>query len=213
MLQGMANILILNGHPEPDGFSAELAASYEQAARRAAAVERIDLRDLSFELVLRRHHAERPLEPDLVRAREAIARAQHVVWLFPTWWSGAPALMKGFCERVLTPGFAYRYRGRNQTPERLLRGRSARCISSMDSPRFWYRFVQRQPVHNAFLHHTVGFAGFAPLAMTMFHEVRFMSAAQRAAALARVARDADADLRRLLAPRRWSWTRPLRLAD
>lgn len=204
----MANILILNGHPEADGFTAELAASYEQAARHGAAVGRVDLRELSFELVLRRQHAQRPLEPDLVLAREAILRAQHVTWLFPTWWSGAPALMKGFCERILTSGFAYRYRGRYETPERLLRGRSARVISSMDSPSFWYRFVQKQPVHNAFLHHTLGFAGFSPLAMTMFYEARFMTPRQREAALARVARDAEADVRRLVAPRRWSWLRP-----
>lgn len=208
----MANILILNGHPEADSFISELSQSYEQAARRGAEVERIDLRELSFELVLRRHHAERPLEPDLLRAREAILRAQHVVWTFPTWWSGAPALMKAFCERSLTSGFAYRYRGRNQTPERLLRGRSARCISAMDSPSFWYRFVQKQPVHNAFLHHTLGFSGFAPLAMTMFYEARFMTAQQRDAALLRVARDAEADVRRLVAPSRWSWRWSPRLA-
>jgi putative NADPH-quinone reductase len=159
--------------------------------------------------VLRRHHAARAQEPDLLRAQAAILRAEHVVWLFPTWWSGVPALMKGFCERVLSSGFAYRYRGRNQTPERLLRGRSARCISSMDSPAFWYRFVQRQPVHNAFLRHTLGFSGFSPLAMTMFHEARFMTAQERSAALSRVARDAERDVRRLSTASFWSFRRPL----
>lgn len=205
----MAKILLLNGHPEADGLTAELSHSYETAARRAADVERIDLRELDFELVLRRHHTEEALEPDLVRAQAAILRAEHVVWLFPTWWSGVPALMKGFCERVLVSGFAYRYRGRNQTPERLLRGRSARCISAMDSPAFWYHLVQRKPVHRAFLEHTLGFSGFAPLAMTMFHEVRFMDARARAAAVARVAKDAERDVRRLSAPSLWSFRRPL----
>jgi NAD(P)H dehydrogenase (quinone) len=205
----MAKILLLNGHPEADGLTAELAHSYETSARRSAEVERIDLRELSFELVLRRHHAERALEPDLVRAQAAILRAEHVVWLFPTWWCGVPALMKGFCERVLSSGFAYRYRGRHQTPERLLRGRSARCISSMDSPGFWYRFVQREPVHNAFLRGTLGFSGFSPLAMTMLHEARFMSASERSAALVRVAKDAERDLRRLSTPSFWSFRRAL----
>jgi putative NADPH-quinone reductase len=204
----MPKILILNGHPEADGLTAELADSYQASARRGAEVERLDLRTLQFDLVLRRQHAERPLEPDLLRAQDAILRAEHVVWMFPTWWSGAPALMKGFCERVLTSGFAFRYRARHQTPERLLRGRSARCISSMDSPGFWYRFVQNRPLHNAFLHHTLGFAGFSPLSMTMFHEARFMSEGQRRAACVRVAKDAEQDVRRLVAPSPWSWRRP-----
>jgi putative NADPH-quinone reductase len=203
----MAKLLILNGHPEPDCLTAELAYSYEAAARRGAEVERIDLCTLTFELVLRRHHAAQPLEPDLVRAREAILRAEHTVWMFPTWWNGPPALMKGFCERVLTAGFAFRYRGRHQTPERLLSGRSARCISSMDSPGFWYRFVQKRPVHNAFLHHTLGFCGFSPLSMTLLHEARFMGREERACALLRVAADAERDLRRLTAPARWSFRR------
>lgn len=205
----MAKILILNGHPEADGLTAELTHSYESAARRDAEVERIDLRRLSFELVLRRHHTEEALEPDLLRAQAAIQRAQHVVWLFPTWWSGVPALLKGFCERVLVSGFAYRYRGRHQTPERLLRGRSARCISSMDSPALWYHLVQRKPVHRAFLEHTLGFSGFSPLATTMFHEARFMGPSERAQALARVAADAERDLKRLSGPSFWSFRRPL----
>lgn len=204
----MAKILILDGHPEPDGLIAELGHSYETAARRGAEVERINVRELSFELVLRRHHAERPLEPDLLRARAAIVRAQHVVWLFPDWWSGTPALLKGFCERVLTSGFAFRYRGRNEVPERLLGGRSARAIATMDSPGFWYRFVQGRPLHRSFMSHTLGFCGFSPLAMTTVHEARFMQSAERSAALLRVAKDAERDLRRLNPRTRWSLARP-----
>jgi NAD(P)H dehydrogenase (quinone) len=203
----MPKILILDGHPEPDGLIAELGRSYETAARRGAQVERINVRELSFALVLRRHHADQPLEPDLLRARDAMLRAQHVVWLFPNWWSGTPALLKGFCERVLTSGFAFRYRGRNQLQERLLGGRSARAIVTMDSPGYWYRFVQGRPLHRSFMSHTLGFCGFAPLAMTSVHEARFMSAGERNAALVRVARDAERDLRRLSPSARWSFAR------
>lgn len=195
---------MIDGHPEPDGLIAELGHSYEVAARGGAEVERINVRELSFELVLRRHHAERPLEPDLLFARDAILRAQHVVWLFPDWWSGTPALLKGFCERVLTSGFAFRYRGRNQLPERLLVGRSARAIATMDSPGYWYRFVQGRPLHRSFMSQTLGFCGFSPLAMSTVHEARFLSARERSAALARVAEDAARDLRRLHAsPRKF----------
>ena len=203
----MAKILILNGHPEADSLTSELASSYEQAARRGAEVERIDLRELAFELVLQKEHAGRALEPDLARAQDAIRRAQHVVWMFPTWWSGPPALMKGFCERVLTTGFAFQYRGRYQTPTRLLSGRSARMICSMDSPSYWYRFVQRRPLHSAFLQHTLGFCGFAPLATTLFHEVRFMDTAERSAALERAAEDAARDVGRFRPKTAWSYRR------
>jgi NAD(P)H dehydrogenase (quinone) len=189
----MPRLLVLNGHPEPESFTSRLADAYVEGACELAHVRRIDLGALRFDPVLRRDHAQRPLEADLQDAAAALCWAEHVAWLFPTWWSGPPALVKGFLDRVLTPGFAYRYRGAAQLPERLLRGRSARFITSMDSPRYWYWFAQGRALHRAFVNSTLGFVGFGPVRSTTFYRARFMNEAQRGAALASVRRTARAD--------------------
>jgi NAD(P)H dehydrogenase (quinone) len=192
----METVLVLNGHPEEDGLSADLTASYVEAAQAHAPVKRIDLRSLNFDPVLRR--AGQPLEPDLEYASQALRDASHVTWIFPTWWTAAPALVKGFVDRVLRPGFAFRYRGRYEQPEALLAGRSGRLISTMDSPGFWYQLVQGRPLHKAFVRGTLGFVGFSPIATTLLYEVRFMDAAARVRALARVRNDGSADAQRLM---------------
>ncbi|MFT3925391.1 MAG: NAD(P)H-dependent oxidoreductase [Myxococcales bacterium] len=191
----MESLLVLNGHPEADGLTAELTGAYVAAAQSLVQVERIDLRELVFDLVLRR--ADQPFEPDLERASQALLRARHVTWIFPNWWGAPPALMKGFVDRVLRPGFAYRYRSRHAPPERLLRGRSARLITSMDSPGFWYQLVQGSPLHKGFVRGTLGFVGFDPVATTSFHEARFMDAKAHARARARVESAGLADARRV----------------
>lgn len=193
-------LLVLNGHPEPDGLCAELSAAYLASAQEHASVRSIALRDLRFDPVLRRHHATQPLEPDLAETVEALLAARHVTWIFPCWWSATPALVKGFVDRVFTAGFAFRYRARHQQPERLLRGRSGRVISSMDSPRLWYHLVQGRPLHRAFVRGTLDFVGFAPLACNLVYEARFLTPAQRARAVESVRQAAVRDARQAVLP-------------
>jgi len=193
----MPKVLILAGHPDSTSFSSALASAYARAAADSGAeVQHIELSQLAFDVVLRQgYKQEQPLEPDLVMAREAITRADHVAWFFPMWWGAPPALVKGFVERTFTPQFAFRYRGRNQLPEKLLRGRSARLVTSMDCPAAWYTLVNRRSVHAAFAGATLAFVGFSPVRSTTFHELRFMDERARQRALDKVARAAQSDVR------------------
>ena len=192
----MSNVLVIAGHPDSTSFSSALARAYAQAAEnRGATVTHIDLAKLQFDPILRRaYKAEQALEPDLVAAAAAIKAADHVAWFFPMWWGGAPALVKGFIDRVFTPGYAFRYRGRNQLPEKLLKGRSARLVSSMDSPLAWYALVLRRVLHASFARATLSFVGFSPIRTTMFYEMRFRSAVERERALDKVRRAAVSDV-------------------
>jgi NAD(P)H dehydrogenase (quinone) len=44
---------------------------------------------------------------DVVEQQEKIARAQGLAIIFPVWFVGMPAILKGWIERVFTYGFAY----------------------------------------------------------------------------------------------------------
>lgn len=195
----MTDILILQGHPDHESFVAALAAAYaEGASSRGAGVRTIALRDLDFDPILRRgFHGEQPLEPDLEVALAAIREARHVVFAFPTWWAAPPALVKGFVDRVFLPGLTFRYEPGQLLPVGLLRGRSARMITTMDSPAVWYWWKHGRSVHGAFVEGTLDFVGFGPIATRTVYGVRDMDARARARALADGRRDGEADAAKL----------------
>lgn len=129
-------ILIILGQPSSNSLCAALARTYADAARQSGAeVRLLELGKIAFDPILR-HGYERiqPLEPDLRNAQADITWAQHLVWVYPIWWGSLPALLKGFLDRIFLPGFAFKYRVNSALWDRLLTGRSAELLVTMDSP-------------------------------------------------------------------------------
>lgn len=193
-LRLMSEALVLLGHADPRSFNAALADRY-LAGYRAAGGEAtlVRLADLVFDPVLREgHHGAQELEPDLVRLRDAFDRARHVAWFFPTYWVSPPAIVRAVVDRLFLPGWAFRYR-ENGLPEGLLRGRSARVVTTMDSPFLWYGLVNRRAVHHAFVGGTLSFCGFSPIETTPVYALRTRDAGARAKLLERVFRLGQSD--------------------
>lgn len=196
----MRNALVLLGHADPDSFNARLSRAYTDAIREAGArAESITLSELSFDPVLRRGFAgEQPLEPDLVRVREAIERADHLAWFFPTHWASPPAIVRGLVDRLFLPGWAFRYEagatGTRSLPTGLLAGKSARVVTTMDSPAWWYSLAHHRAIHGSFVTATLSFVGLSPIRTTTIHEVRTLDPAAREARLREMASLAVKDL-------------------
>ncbi|MFO0552032.1 MAG: NAD(P)H-dependent oxidoreductase [Polyangiaceae bacterium] len=190
--------LVLLGHPDPRSLNAELARAYVEAWRAGGEEARlVDLTRLAFDPVLRGGHTEpQPLEPDLLELRAAFESASHVVWVFPIYWGAPPAIVRGLIDRLFLPGWAFRYRG-HALPEGLLRGRSSRVITTMDSPGWWYALAHRWSLHAVMGTATLSFSGFAPVDFTLLHGVREMDAAARSRWVERVARLSTTDARRV----------------
>ena len=135
-------ILIVLGHPRSDSFCGALAEAYAEGARAGGSeVRAISLGSLPFDPILRDGYAKiQPLEPDLVAAQASIRWAEHLVFVYPLWWGAMPALLKGFIDRVFLPGFAFKFRDGSVFWDRLLAGRSAHLLVTMDTPP-WYRVL------------------------------------------------------------------------
>lgn len=175
-------ILIVLGHPDSESFCGAIASAYETAARTAGhKVLRIDLGKIRFDPVLHKGYSEiQPLEPDLLDAQETIIKADHLVFVYPVWWGGPPALMKGFFDRLFLPGFAYKFNSpESLTWERLLSGRSARLLVTMDTPPWYYRFIYRMPGHNQMKRTILDFCGVKPVSISEFGPLKTSSPAQR----------------------------------
>lgn len=177
----MKRILVILGHPRKDSLCAALAAAYVDSARKAGAEAReLALADLSFDTVLHTGYAgEQPLEPALAAAQQDILWAEHLAFVYPTWWGGLPALLKGFIDRVFLPGFAFKYRKDSPWWDRLLAGRSARLLVTMDAPPWYYRWIYRMPGHNQMRRTILEFCGIKPVRISSFGIVKSSTAAQR----------------------------------
>jgi putative NADPH-quinone reductase/1,4-dihydroxy-2-naphthoate octaprenyltransferase len=159
------NVLIILGHPRTDSFCGALADAYGKGALEAGTeVRQLDLAKLDFDLNV---HTISPnqqvFEDDVRKAQEMILWAEHLVFVYPTWWGTMPALLKGFLDRVLTQGYSFKTCEGGTGYQGLLNGRSAQLITTMDTPPLIHRLVYRQPGKNAMERATLGFCGIRPV--------------------------------------------------
>jgi putative NADPH-quinone reductase len=125
-------ILVIDGHPDPESYCAALSSAYLEGAKERK-IDILRIRDLKFDPNLRFGYRKRTeLEPDLIMCQELIRNASHLVWVYPVWWGSVPAILKGFLDRVLVPGFAFKKREGSLLWDKYLSGKSARLICTMD---------------------------------------------------------------------------------
>jgi NAD(P)H dehydrogenase (quinone) len=157
----MKKILIINGHPNPESFNFGIVAAYKKGALQSnAEVQEITIANLEFSPNLEFGYQKRtPQEPDLVSAGEKILWADHLVWIHPVWWGGLPAITKGFIDRLFLPGFAFQFRENSIFWDKLLKGKTAHIITTLDQPSWYYKLVYGKPSVNMLKKSTLGFCG------------------------------------------------------
>jgi NAD(P)H dehydrogenase (quinone) len=177
----MKKIAIINGHPHKNSFSFGLAEAYRKGAEQSGAeVREIVIAELEFDPVLHFGYQKRmELEPDLLKAWGIIQWADHLVWIHPVWWGGLPALMKGFIDRLFLPGFAYRYRENSVWWDKLLKGKTAHIITTLDQPGWYYRLFYGRPSINQLKKSTLEFCGVKPVKVTYIGIIRNSTETQR----------------------------------
>lgn len=170
----MKKILIINGHPDKESFNFALAQAYKKGALSSGSeVKEIIIRDLEFNPNLQYGYRKRTdLEPDLIDAQEKICWANHLVWIYPVWWGSIPAIMKGFIDRVFLPGFAFQKRENSVWWDKLLTNKSARIISTLDQPPWYYWLVYGEPSNKAMKKLTLQFSGIKPVRVTTIGPIR-----------------------------------------
>ena len=170
----MKKILIINGHPDNESFCADLANSYKKGAELTKAdCKLINLIDLNFDLNLHYGYRKRTeLEPDLLKVQQDILDSDHLVFVYPTWWGTYPALLKGFIDRVFLPNFAFKYRDNSLLWDKLLKGKSARLIVTMDTPKWYYSLIYKSPGHNSMKKGILEFCGIKPVKIMAFGPIK-----------------------------------------
>ena len=138
--------LVVHCHPNPASFNAALYAATCDSLRRAGHdVRAVDLYAEGFDPVMKRDEREAYLDaPGLIEARvqthvDALRWAEHLVFVYPVWFHGPPAMLKGWLERVLLPGVAFLVASKKgeKTKPGLRHIRRLTVVTSGGSPLWW----------------------------------------------------------------------------
>jgi putative NADPH-quinone reductase len=182
--------LVISGHPNGESLCEALADTYSGGRHPV-----LKLRELAFDPVLHTGYSRRQtLEPDLLTAQNKISAADHLVLVYPIWWGTLPALMKGFFDRILLPGFAWEKQPGRPFPKPLLKGKTAELIVTMDGPA-WYHRLARDG-HKIMTRGILAYCGIKTVRITEFTWVKNSGAEKRNKWLKRVDRMGYASSRR-----------------
>ncbi len=170
----MKKIIVINGHPDKESFCFALAESYKKGAETSGvSCKLIHLIDLDFNPILKYGYRKiSVLEPDLLQVQLDILNADHLVFVYPNWWATFPALLKGFIDRVFVPGFAFKYHEKGPFWDKLLKGKTARLIVTMDTPKWYYWLINKNAGHNAMKIGVLNFCGIKAVKIISFAPIK-----------------------------------------
>ena len=137
-------VVLVVAHPDPDSFSHAIAAAALAALSRAGhEVTVLDLYEEEFRAAMSlderlAYHGDRPiLDPTVERHARIVDDTHALVFVYPTWWSTMPAILKGWLERVLVPGVGFVFDEHHRVRPGLGHVRRIVGISTYGAPR-WY---------------------------------------------------------------------------
>ena len=135
-------------HPCTDSFTHALGERVRIGLAGAGhSVRTIDLYADGFRAAMsdaerEAYHGDQPvLDPLVAQYVEVVTSVDALVFVYPTWWSGLPAILKGWLERVMVPGVGFVFDHRGKVRPGLTNIRHLVGVSTYGSPRSAVRLV------------------------------------------------------------------------
>lgn len=99
--------LVIIAHFNEQSFNHAILHSYVESLQESGHEVRVrDLYKLDFDPVLRPNGGS--VAGDVLEEQQHVSWAQAIAFIYPVWWTGLPAILKGYIDRVFSYGFAYR---------------------------------------------------------------------------------------------------------
>lgn len=134
--------MIIYAHPSNDSYNHAVLETVKTALQtKGHTVVVHDLYQQKFDPILTTSdlvsYRQGGLHPDVAQAQAAVAQADALTFVFPVWWAAAPAILKGWLDRVFSYGFAY-----DSNPDgsirQLLKGKKGAVVVTQGTPKAIY---------------------------------------------------------------------------
>jgi putative NADPH-quinone reductase len=185
-------ISVILAHPHPGSFNHAIADEAAAMLRKSGhAVNVHDLYQEHFDPLLRYEEVPRDALPDPVIAGycQEIAAVDGIVFVHPNWWGMPPVILKGWIDRVLRPGIAYRFSETDTgegIPKGLLAARAVLVFNTSNTPAVREQEVFGDPLERIWKDCIVSFCGVPVFRRRMFGVVVTSTEQQRKAWLGEV---------------------------
>lgn len=160
--------LVIYAHPGTKGHNSfTLKKVKEELGEKDKGYETIDLYEEGYDPVLKKEEhytaGNREVSEKTKEYQQKIKAHDKLIFIYPVWWGSMPAILKGFFDRVLTPGFGYSFKGdyflkRFGWPKKLFREKKAAVFMTAGSSR-WAYFLTGNPPKRIIKQFTLGFCG------------------------------------------------------
>jgi NAD(P)H dehydrogenase (quinone) len=185
------NVSVIVAHPNPKSFNHSISqAALAQLEQNGHTPTLHDLHAEQFDPLLPAEEfpMDAPLPPAVAAQSREIAQADGIIVVHPNWWSQPPAILKGWLDRVLRPGTAYKF-GAGPNGEGmvigLLKARAALVFTTSNTPAAQEVALYGDPLEGLWKRCVWGFCGVQNVHRELFSVVITSSPAQRAAWLDR----------------------------
>ena len=181
------SVLVILAHPRPGSFNHAIAETVVQAlADHGHSVQFHDLYAERFDPVLPYDEIPRdvPLDAPIAEHCRKIAEAAGIIIVHPDWWGQPPAILKGWVDRVIRPGVAYRFLEGDDgegIPAGLLKAGTALVFNTSNTPVEREREVFGDPLERLWNNCIFSFCGVPVFHRRIFSVVVTSTDAQRAA--------------------------------
>ncbi|WP_144223049.1 NAD(P)H-dependent oxidoreductase [Mesorhizobium amorphae] len=140
-------VLVVYCHPVPESFCAAVRdAALDAIAAKGCEARLIDLYAENFDPVMRdgerREYNERaPADPALAQHIAHLKWAEAIVFVYPTWWYGLPAMLKGWLDRVWAKDVAFALDPGGRITPLMGHIRKIAVVTTCGAPRWWSHIV------------------------------------------------------------------------
>lgn len=146
------NILVVFAHPDPESFNGAICQQVcDQLTEQGHQIDLLDLYQNGFEPCMsraeRRIYMERDKNAETVEPYvKQLLRAEALILIYPTWWMGQPAILKGWFDRVWLPNVVVEFSKGSVAPK-LTNIRKIMVITTQGASKWRIRMMMNAPKH------------------------------------------------------------------
>lgn len=185
------NVLIVYAHPNPESFNNGILETVQKTlSADKHTVRTTDLYAQNFKAVLDAADFELinqgQMPTDIAEQQADVLWANALIFVYPTWWFGLPAILKGWVDRIFQYGFAFENKG--SETQGMLGGRKALILQTTGSDEKAHDDMQaHELITKPFSEGTLGFCGITDVTHRVYFGIPLITQEEREAILDEIA--------------------------